>query len=98
MALNTSEMLFMDLTLQLWERHVVYTCNDEKFETYKVHLADCLFFFFFAFFWAKSAACGGFQAWGVYGFTASRISHSHSHALSEPHLRPTPQFTVTLDP
>ena len=98
MALNTSEMLFMDLTLQLWERHVVYTCNDEKFETYKVHLADCLFFFFFAFFRAKPAAYGGSQARGQIGSTAARICHSHSHALSEPHLRPTPQFTVTLDP
>ena len=43
-------------------------------------------------------ACGGSQARGWIRATAAGLHHSHSNARSEPHLRPAPQLTVTLDP
>ena len=38
------------------------------------------------------------QARGPIRTTATLLHHSHSDARSEPHLRPTPQLTETLDP
>ena len=48
--------------------------------------------------YAAPAAYGGSQARGPIGATAAGLYHSHSHAGSEPHLRPTPQLTAVLDP
>ena len=47
---------------------------------------------------AAPAAYGGSQARSQMGATAAGLHHSHSHPRSEPHLRPTPQLTATLDP
>ena len=43
-------------------------------------------------------AYGGFQAWGQIGAVAASLPHSHSHAGSEQHLRPTPQLVAMPDP
>ena len=52
-----------------------------------------LFFFFLSFclFRAAPVAYRGSQARGPIGATAAGLHHSHSHAGSEPCLRPTPQ-------
>ena len=57
-----------------------------------------LFFFFFVFCLFKAApeAYGGSQARDLIGAVAA--GHSHSKAISEPPLGPTPQLTATLDP
>ena len=47
---------------------------------------------------ATTVAHGGSQARGLIGAIAAGLHHSHSHAGSEPHLRPTPQLTATLGP
>ena len=54
--------------------------------------------FYFCLFTAAPAAHGGSQARGPIGAAAAGLRHSHSHARSEPHLRPTPQLTATPDP
>ena len=41
---------------------------------------------------------GGSQARGLIGAVAAALHHSHSNSGSEPHLRPAPQLTATLDP
>ena len=38
------------------------------------------------------------QARGQIGAAAACLYHSHSNSESEPHLRPMPQLTATLDP
>ena len=58
----------------------------------------CLFVFGFCPFRATPAACGGSQARGLIAVVAAGLCHSHSNAKSEPHLRPIPQLTATLDP
>ena len=55
------------------------------------------FFFFFVFSRAAPVAYGGSQARGLTGAIAASLRHSHSHAGSKPHLRPTPQLTATPD-
>ena len=55
-------------------------------------------FFFFNLFKAIPVAYGGSQARGGMGATAASLRHSHSHARSELHLRPTPQLMATPDP
>ena len=55
-------------------------------------------FFFFVISWAAPAAYGGSQARGPMGAIAADPCHSHSHVGSQPHLRPAPQVTGTLDP
>ena len=57
-----------------------------------------VFFCLFAFSRAVSKACGGSQARGLIRAVAAGQCQSHSKAGSEPHLRPTPQLTATLDP
>ena len=59
-----------------------------------------LFFVFFVFcpFRAAPAAFGGSQARALIGAVAASLRHSHSHARSEPHLRPTSQLIATPDP
>ena len=57
-----------------------------------------LFFCLFAISWAAPMAYGGSEARGQIGATAAGLHHSHSHARSEPRLRPTPQLTATPDP
>ena len=54
------------------------------------------FFFSFLLFRAALEAYGGSEARGRMGATVD--GHSHSHARSEPHLRPTLQLTAMLDP
>jgi len=68
-----------------------------------VNLEDDIFFFFFVFFAfsrAAPVAYRGSQATGLIGDVAAGLHHSHSNSNvgSEPHLRPTPQLTATLDP
>jgi len=41
---------------------------------------------------------GSSQASGGIGPAAASLHHSHNNTGSEPHLRPTPQLTATLDP
>ena len=55
------------------------------------------FFVFLLFLWAAPAAYGGSQARGRIGAVASHLHQSHSHAGSEPCLRPTPQLMATPD-
>ena len=54
----------------------------------------------FVFFFLRAApvAHGHSQARGHIGAAAAGLHHSPSNARSEPHLRPTPQLTATLDP
>ena len=47
---------------------------------------------------AAPAAYGTFQARGRIGAIVAGPRCSHSHARSEPHLRPTAQLTATPDP
>ena len=54
-----------------------------------------LFLFLFLLFRAAPSAYGGSQARGQIGAAAASLHHSHSHAGSEPHLRPTPQLMAT---
>ena len=61
----------------------------------------CLALFFFCLFaisWAAPTAYGGSQARSRIGAVAAGLHHSHSHAGSEPILRPTPQLRAMLDP
>ena len=59
-----------------------------------------LFFFFFVFLGPlpRHMEIPRLGARGLLGAVATGLCHSHSNARSEPHLRPTPQFTATLDP
>ena len=63
-------------------------------------LSPGTFFFFclFAFSRAASVAYGGSQARSPVRAVAASLLQSHSNAGSEPHLQPTPQLMVTLDP
>ena len=63
------------------------------------------FFFFFVFFfclfaisWVAPVAYGGSQARGPIGAVAADLPLSHSNAVSEPSLQPTPQLMATPDP
>ena len=58
------------------------------------------FFFFHPFDFSRAAptAYGGSQARGLIGAVATGLRQSHSNAVSEPCLRPTPQCTATPDP
>ena len=60
-----------------------------------------LYYFFFCLFVysrATPTAYGGSQARRLIGAVAASLSHNHSNARSEPHLRPTPQLTAMPDP
>ena len=54
--------------------------------------------FFLLLFRATPVAYGGSQARGPIGAVAACLHHSHSNAISEPCLPPTPQVTARLDP
>ena len=57
--------------------------------------------FIFILFWSFEAAplaYGGSQARGLIRATAAGLRQSHNTTRSEPHLRPTPELTVMLDP
>ena len=56
------------------------------------------FILLFWFFRASPMAHGGSQARGQIRATGIGLSHSHSNTRFEPHLRPPPQLTATLDP
>ena len=56
------------------------------------------FFCLFVFSRAAAVAYGGSQARGLIGAATDGLQQSHSNAGSEPHLQPTPQLAVTLDP
>ena len=62
-------------------------------ETVNMGLINPFFFFFLR---AAPAAYGSSQ--GQSGAAAASLGLSHSSARSEPHLQPTQQLTVTLDP
>ena len=57
-----------------------------------------LFFCLFAISWAAPGAYGGSQARGLIGAVVASLRQSRSNAGSEPHMRPTPQFTAMPDP
>ena len=65
-------------------------CNYYYFNGYFSNTID----FFFFLFRAAPLAYGGSQARGRTG----AIGHRHSHARSQPRLRPTPQLTAMPDP
>ena len=56
-----------------------------------------IYLFIYLLFWAASMTCGGFQARSPVGAVTASLCHSHSNARSEPHLRPTSQFTAMPD-
>ena len=58
----------------------------------------CLILFIYCLCGVTCAAYGSFQARGQIGALATGLHRSHSNTKSEPCLRPTPQFTATLDP
>ena len=64
------------------------------------HTGHIIYLFALFFFFLKAApeAYGSSQARGQNRAAAASLHHSHSHARSKPHLRPTPQFTATPDP
>ena len=74
----------------LWVCHSFYCWNN-----YICSFFVCVSFCFFR---AVPMAYGGSQARGWIGATAASLHHSHSKTRSEPHLRPPPQLTATLDP
>ena len=55
-------------------------------------------FLFVCLFRSAPMAYGGSQARGRIGATTAGLCHNHSHARSEPHLRPTPQLMEMPDP
>ena len=57
-----------------------------------------LFFFFPGLFRAIPTAYGSSQVRGQIRVGATGLRHSHSNAISEPHLWPTLQLAVTPDP
>ena len=56
------------------------------------------FFVFLPFLGPLPTAYGGSQARGLIGAVATGLHHSHSNAISELHLQPTPQLTAMPDP
>ena len=56
------------------------------------------FFLVFLSFRATPEAYGGSQARGPIRTVATSLRHSHSNTGFKLYLRPTPQFTATLDP
>ena len=56
------------------------------------------YFFFCLFFLGHTCSMWRFPGWSQIGAVAAGLCHSHNNARSEPHLRPTPQLTATLDP
>ena len=64
-------------------------CPSEEFISF--------FFCLFAISRAAPAAYGGSQARGRIGAVAAGLRHSHSNAVSELRLQPTPQLTATPD-
>jgi len=63
-----------------------------------VHIPTWLFCLFVLLFRATPAGYGGSQTRGQIGAEAAGLHHSHSRAVSEPCLEPTPQLMATLDP
>ena len=55
-------------------------------------------YIFFLLFRATPMAYGGSQARSLIKATAAPLHQSHNNTKSEPHLRPTPQLSATLDP
>ena len=64
---------------------------------YLTHFEVYLFIYLFIF-RATPTAYGGSQARGLIIAVAAGLHHSHTNSGSEPHLRPTPQLTATMDP
>ena len=61
-------------------------------------LGYCSLFFFVFFFRAAPMACGGSQAGVESELTGLVCTVAHSNMGSKPCLRPTSQFTATVDP
>ena len=78
------------------EAHVELLTERVKKEN-KLNL-DLFIYLLTLIFRASPAAYGSSQAKGQIVPAAVCPCHSHSNAGSEPHLRPTPQLTATLDP
>ena len=64
---------------------------------FELSLFYFIFWRLFAISWAALTAYGGSQARGLIGAVATGLRQSHSNAVSEPRLRPTPQLTATPD-
>ena len=71
--------------------------ESEASSTVSVSLCRCLFVCFYLLFRAILVAHGGSQVRGLIQGRAAGLHDSHSHARSEPHLRPTPQFMAKPD-
>ena len=80
------------------EYHCQLLRQPRRSEDQRVSSIFLFFFPFFGLFWAAPAAHGGSQARVRIGAIAAGLHHTHSNIGSEPHLRPTPQLTATLDP
>ena len=57
-----------------------------------------IYFLFFCLFRTTPMACGGSQARGLIGATATGLCHSHSNVGSELSLQPTPELMAPPDP
>ena len=73
---------------------------DTLFHWKKMFEMSFYFIFIFCIFKATPEVYGSSQARGRIGAVAASLHHSHSHihARSQPHLRPTPQLTAMPDP
>ena len=64
----------------------------------KLLICTTAFIYLLSLFRATPAAYGRSPARRQIEAAAATLHHSHSHARSEPGLRPTPQLTATPDP
>ena len=86
-----------NLFLSLNNIHVYMSMS---YHTLRSSLLFYFYFFIFIFllFRVTLAAYGGSQARSPIGATTAGLHHNHSNIRPELCLRPTPQFTATLDP
>ena len=87
-------MIKYDKTLVIYNK----TKNKIWKKTYIIIIIITIIILSFVFFRAAPVAYGGSQARGRIRAVTVSLRQSHSNAKTEPHLWPTPQLTVTLDP
>ena len=82
--------------------HLLLSCILNKvilyFYFYSIFIIYLFVYFVFCFLRAAPLAYEGSQARGLIRAVAASLCQSHSNTRSELCLRPTPQFTATLDP
>ena len=83
---NNPQSLYQDLTQTDWLNGV----TEDKFIVlnYKITFIAISY---------RPVAYGSSQARSRIGAAAASLHHSHSNAISEPRLQPTPQLMATLD-